>query len=257
MVDEKILSLEQKKRKNCMYDFLQYLNKYTHNYILKDGTALMFHYGLNRFSEDIDLDSTDQHTIKNIVEQYCKKNNFQFSHKKNTATTSRFMLSFDNECPPLKIEVSFRNSNIFPSSYKISDGVAVYNIESLASFKILAFAQRDRLRDLFDCAYIINNYYDQLSFPVINSYIESFNRKGIEHFDYIVSQQNDPLIDENVLAESFLSAWDKLGLLQQDERKSPEEIKRIINAELEKEDRGKATTFQKKKKKEKDFGLSL
>lgn len=255
MVSEKILSVEQKKKRDCMYDFLQYLNRYTHNYILKGGTALMFHYGLNRFSEDIDLDSTDQHTIKSIMEQYCKKNNFQFNHKKNTATTSRFMLNFDADCPPLKIEVSFRNFNIFPSSYKISDGVAVYNIESLASFKILAFAQRDRLRDLFDCAYIINNYYDQLSFPVINSYIESFNRKGIEHFDYIVSQQNDPLIDENALAESFLSAWDKLGLLKQENRKSPEEIKEIINAELAKESKAQDPTT-KKKKKEKDWGRS-
>lgn len=254
MVSEKILSVEQKKRRDCMYDFLQYLNRYTHNYILKGGTALMFHYGLNRFSEDIDLDSTDQHSIKNIMEQYCKKNNFQFNHKKNTATTSRFMVNFDADCSPLKIEVSFRNSNIFPSSYKISDGVAVYNIESLASFKILAFAQRDRLRDLFDCAYIINNYFDQLSFSVINSYIESFNRKGIEHFDYIVSQQNDPLIDENALAESFfLSAWDKLGLLKQESRKSPEEIKEIINTELAKENKAKSPTT---KKKEKDWGRS-
>ena len=107
---------------------------------------------------------------------------------------------------------------------------------------------------MFDCAYIINNYFDQLSFSVINSYIESFNRKGIEHFDYIVSQQNDPLIDENALAESFfLSAWDKLGLLKQESRKSPEEIKEIINTELAKENKAKSPTT---KKKEKDWGRS-
>ena len=48
MVSEKILSVEQKKRRDCMYDFLQYLNRYTYNYILKGDTALMFH-SINSF----------------------------------------------------------------------------------------------------------------------------------------------------------------------------------------------------------------
>lgn len=44
------LSKQQKTQKNIMWDFLCFLNKHSSKYILKGGTALMFNYGLNRFS---------------------------------------------------------------------------------------------------------------------------------------------------------------------------------------------------------------
>ena len=43
--------------------------------------------------------------------------------------------------------------------------------------------------------------------------------KGIEHFDYIVSQERDELIDENRLAESFLAMFDQFDLLYTQEEK--------------------------------------
>lgn len=213
MLDETKLSDEQKKRLHCMYDFLQYLNKYSASYILKGGTALMFHYGLPRFSEDIDLDSNDAHSIRTIMDKFCKQNGYTYNIKKDTDFTLRFMLKFSQECNPLKIEVSFRRSDIPSSAYIIDDNVKVYNIDSLASLKIGAYGQRDKIRDLFDCSFIVNNYYDKLSFNTINSYISTFQHKGLDQLDYLVETQQDPLIDSNSLVESFLTANDKLGLL--------------------------------------------
>ena len=40
-------------------DFILFLNSKSNEYVLKGGAALMFLYNLDRFSEDIDLDSTD------------------------------------------------------------------------------------------------------------------------------------------------------------------------------------------------------
>lgn len=54
-------------------DFLAYLNKCSGDYILKDGTSLMMCYGLDRFSEDIDLDCARSKQIKNIVEDFCNQ----------------------------------------------------------------------------------------------------------------------------------------------------------------------------------------
>ena len=46
-------------QKNVMKDLLLFINKYDkHTTILKGGTSLMFCYKLDRFSEDLDLDST-------------------------------------------------------------------------------------------------------------------------------------------------------------------------------------------------------
>lgn len=214
MVDERILSDEQRERLYCMQTFLQYLNKYSGNYILKGGTGLMFHYGLPRFSEDIDLDSNDPYSIRNIMDKFCKQNGYTYNIKKDTDFTLRFMVKFAEKYNPLKIEVSFRRSDIPSNAYIIDNNVKVYNIDALAALKIGAYGQRDKIRDLFDCSFIINNYYDKLSFSTINSYISTFQHKGLDQLDYLVETQQDPLIDTNSLVESFLEANDRLGLLK-------------------------------------------
>ena len=43
-----------------LISYLLLLNKQTDQFILKDGTALSRCYGLDRFSEDIDLDGHKQ-----------------------------------------------------------------------------------------------------------------------------------------------------------------------------------------------------
>lgn len=42
-------------------------------------------YNLDRFSEDIDLDSTNKN-IKKYIDNFCKKNNFQYNIAKDTDT---------------------------------------------------------------------------------------------------------------------------------------------------------------------------
>lgn len=127
------------------------------------------------------------------------------------------MVKFSPEYNPLKIEISFRRSEIPSSAYIVDDNVKVYNIDALAGLKIGAYGQRDKIRDLFDCSFIVNNYYDKLSFLTINSYISTFQHKGLEQLDYLIETQADPLIDTNSLVESFLTANDKLGLLKSED----------------------------------------
>ncbi len=65
----------RRKHKEVMSEFLQYLNIKNDRYVLKGGTALMMCYELDRFSEGIDLDSTDSRSIKKIVESFCNEKN--------------------------------------------------------------------------------------------------------------------------------------------------------------------------------------
>lgn len=55
-----------------MVSYLLLLNKRTDQFILKGGTALARCYGLDRFSEDIDLDGTKQ-DIKEITKRFCDR----------------------------------------------------------------------------------------------------------------------------------------------------------------------------------------
>jgi hypothetical protein len=172
----------------------------------------MFAYNLNRFSEDIDLDGTNKEKIKEIIDKYCKIYGKTYNVKKDTDTTFRVMLKYNKKKDHLKIEVSFRADFIPKDAYQKTIGIAVYNINNLASMKAMAYMGRNRLRDLFDTTFIVNNYYDQLDSSVRSGIISAFQYKGLDQFDYITSQQSDPLIDPKVLQDSFLNAYDKLGL---------------------------------------------
>ena len=60
--------------------FKKILNKIGDNFVLKGGTALLLYYGLDRFSEDIDLDAfSDNMNICNKI----KENNWEINVKKN------------------------------------------------------------------------------------------------------------------------------------------------------------------------------
>ncbi len=212
IIDEDSSTDDQKEKLECMHIFLQYLNKYSGNYVLKGGTALMLHYGLPRFSEDIDLDSNDPNSICYIADNFCKQYGFISNIKKEADFALHIMIRYSESHDPLIVNISLRYSDIPSSAYKIDNNVKVYNIDVLAALKIATYGVRDKLRDLFDCSFIINNYYDELSFHTINSCISTFQHKGLEQLDYLIATQKDPLIDIDSLKESYLKACDRLGL---------------------------------------------
>ena len=72
--------MEQSKRelhKTVITNFLAFLNKSSDQFVLKGGTSLMMCYGLNRFSEDIDLDANHKFQFFKIVEQFCQRQIFE------------------------------------------------------------------------------------------------------------------------------------------------------------------------------------
>lgn len=60
------------EHKKVIETVLSIFNKNTDKYILKGGTALMQCYGLDRFSEDIDMDSIDTDSEKYIITKVTK-----------------------------------------------------------------------------------------------------------------------------------------------------------------------------------------
>ena len=201
----------QQQHRFVIDNILQEINSITDKYILKGGTALMKCYGLDRFSEDIDLDGLTDNII-DLVQTFCQHNNYDYRVAKNTDTVKRCMIHYGGQ-KPLKVEVSYRRKEIPNEETKLINGIKVYNIDRLASMKASAYMSRDRIRDLYDVSFIVNNYYDELSEPVKNLLRDAISHKGLEQFDYLVNTQTDELIDDSALFESFLEAIDKLGIL--------------------------------------------
>lgn len=229
-------------------NFLHYLNDRTDNFVLKGGTALLVCYGLDRFSEDIDLDAKNQNIAEYVV-GFCEENQYDFRVAKDTDTVKRYMIHYGNEGKPLKVETSFRRKHIpAEETTKIND-VQVYRINPLCAMKVNAYMGRDKLRDLYDITFICNNYFDELQ-PETKALLQNaLMYKGMEHFDYIVSQQQDDLIDENRLAESFLKMFDKFDLLYTKEEQA---MLDLLSSTVEK---GQQSLSQEKEPQEIDFEI--
>jgi len=193
--------------------FLEYLNSHSKDFVLKGGTALMMCYELDRFSEDIDLDGRRHANIHRVVEGFCDANDFSFRVAKDTDTVKRFMINYGNEGRPLKVEVSYRKKEIEPSETAKINGILVYSIETLCLMKVAAYAGRDKIRDLYDLAFMYNNHLDKISPQALTVMRNALEFKGIENFDFVIRDQHDELIDNSKLAEDFLEMFDGLGLL--------------------------------------------
>lgn len=188
-------------------------------------------YGLDRFSEDIDLDSEHKGLIQ-IVDDFCEKQHFTYRVDKDTDTVERCFVDYGGK-KPLKIEASFRRKKIPISEITNINGICVYTLKTIALQKCNAYMDRDRIRDLYDITFICKNFYDDL--PSVHKQIlqNALQYKGLEQFDFLVSNLNrDELIDVDKLADDFLAVYDKLGLLY-----TEEELKNFTDREAEEEER--------------------
>ena len=170
---------DYRKHEAIITDFLKELNKETDAFVLKGGTALRQCYGLDRFSEDIDLDAS----VKNIIlfaRKYCRQNGFELREAKNTDTVKRVFITYASDAKGLKVEVSYRRKNISEEEIVRKNGITVYSIDRLASMKAAAYIARDKIRDLYDITFICNHYFDMLSDTTKNLLRDSFEQKGLE-----------------------------------------------------------------------------
>ena len=176
------------------------------------GIALSRCYGLDRFSEGIDLDGHKQ-DIKELTRRFCDRFGFTMRVAKDTSTVKRCVIDYGVLEKPLKSEVSYRNQQISEQDWQIVGGIKVYSIDALVRMKANAYNGPDKIRDLYDLSFICNNYSDELSHGTKNTIRDVLSYKGIEQLAYLVATQKDPLIDKNKLADSFLAMHAKLGLL--------------------------------------------
>lgn len=219
----------KKEHRYVINTFLEYLNKESKDFVLKGGTALMKCYKLDRFSEDIDLDSTNSNLIK-YVDAFTKKMNYSYRIAKDTDTVKRFFISYNNTSKPLKVELSLRKSYIKPQTINTINNILVYSIEEIFKMKIMAFSGRDKIRDLYDIVYIYRSHKDQLSENSIDNLRIALEYKGIDHFDYLVKTQSDELIDIDKLTDSYLDMYMDLELLSsKEEKEQMQELKKEVN----------------------------
>ena len=135
--------------------------------VLKGGTALYLAYGLPRFSEDLDFDSSKKlnllSKIKNSAPSELIINNINL--KKDTFTVSRYLISYtiknSAHTDSLKLEISYRKP-VPDNQITIIEGIRYASIERIIDNKLNAAFDgentRTKARDLFDLHFLAKNY---------------------------------------------------------------------------------------------------
>ncbi len=136
--------------------------------VLKGGTALLLAYDLDRFSEDLDFDSTKAFNLEKRINDSAKKSNVKVDKillKKDTSTTKRYVVNYTSEQGRrrLKIETSLRAKEIDKEDTTVINGIRVYKVQKLISQKLNAGQNRSKVRDLYDLDYLSKNYSDSFS----------------------------------------------------------------------------------------------
>lgn len=213
----------ESKHHDVINKFLIYLNSFTDNFILKNETALIICYGLERFSETVTLDAKYIHSLENIVKNFCtvsQNKGYLYRVIKDINTAKTYLLYYDKNSEPLKIEVSYLNRQISDKDICIVNGIHVYKIDTICNQKMGAYQSRDEIWDLYDIIFLCNNYFDELSDFTVKSMRNTFSYKGLDYCNFIISTQQDDLIDNKKLRENILELYDKLGVLIDDSERN-------------------------------------
>jgi len=186
--------------------------------ILKGGTGLYLGYGLNRFSEDLDFDSTVAISVEARIREVLRKTLFKLvgiTPKKDTETVKRWMIDYSGKhgARSLKLEVSLRNSVIEPDTYEQIDGINIYKVEALIDQKLNAVAHRAKVRDLYDLRFLSEHYADQFSERQAQTLLDFVaDPAGIVDL-YEEDHAQDPILKEIDLDELALDILDRAEAL--------------------------------------------
>jgi hypothetical protein len=91
------------------------------------------------------------------VKRFCKYKNYKFNEKKNSVHGQRFMIDYNCNGQLLKIETRVRG--VIPKeSVVVINGIKVFELNVIAKMKLNAYVERDKIRDMYDVSFIINNY---------------------------------------------------------------------------------------------------
>jgi predicted nucleotidyltransferase component of viral defense system len=138
-------------------------------YVLKGGAALILTRQLDRYSSDLDFDAALKLNLTGRIERALKSIDRialrSIKLVKDTDTVQRYKIHYadrnTDQDTLLKVETSLRESP--PSeAVEIVSGIRTYRVEYLFDQKLSAAQNRTEARDLYDLAFLVEQFGSQL-----------------------------------------------------------------------------------------------
>ena len=198
---------------------------------LKGGTGLLLGHGLNRFSEDLDFDSTVSINLEARLQKAAEVAGVDIDSiriKKDTGTVKRYTVAFSGPHGPgvLKIETSLRSAAIHSKSVISQDGMHIYDVGTLIDHKLTAAEGRSKVRDLYDLEFLARTHRERFNSERAQRLSALARNPDNLVGRYAADHQADALLSGRSLEDMALS----LSLMASEIAKSAE---RTGNAELE------------------------
>lgn len=201
--------------KEIMIDFLDYLNGCGEKFVLKGGTALMLCYGLPRFSDKIELEGKNEkffELLDRFVEAFKDKyGTLSYTREEDTNAVRSAIIQY-GASRVLRVKVSYRGRYIDLKDCNTINGILVYSIEEILSWKWITFGSSNSVRDLYDMTFIYLRYNEILDSYTIKQLRGTLAYMGIEKAEYLIKTQPDELINTDELLEKFSQMYYALGL---------------------------------------------
>ncbi|MFQ0999999.1 nucleotidyl transferase AbiEii/AbiGii toxin family protein [Gilliamella sp. BG6] len=174
--------------------------------VLIGGTALYLCYGLDRFSVDIDLDTSKkinlESRIKNNLPHKIKLNNLR--HIKDTPVNSKYNLNYINSCGNennLVIEMKIKENTEIP--FTIIDDIKVAKINYLIKAKIECLEERTKSRDLYDLSFLTEKFKKEFTHDDIKK-LTQFIKKNDLLNKYMEDWGEDPLLSKFDITDKII-----------------------------------------------------
>lgn len=213
-----MLTERDKNHEKLMVNILKNLSDTS--LVLKGGTALYLGYGLNRFSEDLDFDSSKKLNLLNKIKSSAPHSIVidDINVKKDTDTVSRYIVNY-HICDTgvkdaLKIEISYRT----PAPEElvtVKNGIRFSSVERIIDNKLHAAYDgnniRTKGRDLFDLHFLASRYpeYFDLSLAIrLQGFAQDPDRLVSL---YSQNSQADPLLNKIMDVEQIALELNELA----------------------------------------------
>lgn len=206
---ELLLSESEELHRQFMLDILKNVSETP--LVLKGGTALMLGYGLDRFSEDLDFDSSQKLNLESKITHSARRGIALIALKtlKNTDIVTRYRARYNTKVGErsLKIEISYRNE-ISEDDIEVKSSIRVYRIAKILDLKLLAAHDGDNprtaMRDLYDIEFIARRYADQIT-PDLAARMKAFATDPDELASrYKQAYLEDALVQDRILLEELV-----------------------------------------------------
>jgi hypothetical protein len=122
---------------------------------------------------------TERLIIRNLTEQDAE-DLLDIKYDKQVLKYDPTFIKRDATINDIQKQIELWRKTISPEETQTTNGILVYQIEPLCVMKIIAYTNRDKIRDLYDVTFICMHYYDKLSPQTIAFLRNTVECNGIE-----------------------------------------------------------------------------